>query len=195
MFFLGIVSAMQCSAPLRVELLSITETESSVYATPLVAPLVSPPFLSILVPTFSQFVELLRDDGHSVTGWPIAFSDASFHASALAHDIDGDGSVEVLVSSSSGKVMWLHLNGDGHYMQERVLAVPRLNVHRDWWVGLDDNAEIAAEFSYEHVPGAHIHHGGVPHDEAGIGIRSDDESYSHAHNTRHLLSQDRRTWS
>lgn len=102
------------------------ETASSLYATPLIYPLLrengkqvrsgcrdtaaSPPPLprrrdswralhpaQIVVPAFAHDVEVINSDGSRPMGWPVSFEGSMFHSSPALHDIDKDGVQDVLV--------------------------------------------------------------------------------------------------
>ena len=49
-------------------------------------------------------------DGHEERGWPHVFGRSSFHASPLAHDIDGDG-VDVKPGKMSGPHFFIKPGG------------------------------------------------------------------------------------
>lgn len=132
---------LNTKCPQNVELRWQTEVSSSIYATPLIADINSDGKLEIVVPSFVHYLEVLEgSDGDKMPGWP-AFHKSTVHASPLLYDIDKDGIREVALATYNGEVIFFRVSG--YLMQDR-LEVPRIRVHKDWYVGLGkDHADRA----------------------------------------------------
>lgn len=132
---------LNTKCPQNVELRWQTEVSSSIYATPLIADINSDGKLEIVVPSFVHYLEVLEgSDGDKMPGWP-AFHKSTVHASPLLYDIDKDGIREVALATYNGEVIFFRVSG---YLMSDKLEVPRLRVHKDWYVGLGkDHADRA----------------------------------------------------
>ncbi|KAL5983260.1 Protein DEFTIVE IN EXINE FORMATION 1 [Asimina triloba] len=64
--------------------------------------------------------------------WP-AFHKSTVHSSPLLFDIDKDGVREIALPTYNGEVLFFRASG---YLMSDKLEVPRLRVHKDWYVGL-----------------------------------------------------------
>jgi len=124
---------LNTKCPQNVELRWQAEVSSSIYATPLIADINSDGKSEIVVPSFVHYLEVLEgSDGDKMPGWP-AFHKSTVHASPLLYDIDKDGIREVALATYNGEVIFFRVSG---YLMSDKLEVPRLKVHKDWYVGL-----------------------------------------------------------
>lgn len=126
-------SLLNTQCPQHLELRWQTEVSSSIYATPLIADINNDGKLDIVVPSFVHYLEVLEGaDGDKMPGWP-AFHQSTVHSSPLLFDIDKDGVREIALATYNGVVHFFRVSG---YLMTEKLEVPRLKVHKDWYVGL-----------------------------------------------------------
>lgn len=126
-------SLLNNQCPQHVELRWQTEVSSSIYATPLIADINSDGKLDVVVPSFVHYLEVLEGaDGDKMPGWP-AFHQSTVHSSPLLFDIDRDGVREIALATYNGIVHFFRVSG---YLMSDKLEVPRLKVHKNWYVGL-----------------------------------------------------------
>ncbi len=60
----------------------------------------------------SVFVEaLVAADGEKVLGWPLLLTDSLMMASPLLYDIDSSGTLDVLVTTEAGEIVFVEQSG------------------------------------------------------------------------------------
>ena len=109
---------------------------SSIYSSPIIA-VGARGERTVVASTFVRYLERVRGvDGHEERGWPHVFGRSSFHASPLAHDIDGDGVDELLFVSFDAEVVVLRPSGLP--LAGASFKLPKLKVKKRWYEQLRD---------------------------------------------------------
>eukprot|EP00898_Chlorokybus_atmophyticus_P003628 jgi/Chlat1/4266/Chrsp29S04370 len=122
------------TCPVNAQLRWAAEASSSIYATPVIADLTSEGQKDVIVPTFVHYIDVMDgSDGAKLAGWP-AFHKSHAHASPLLYDYDGDGTLDVLLATYAGEILVYSETG---IQFSHKLEVPRLQVRKDWYVGLN----------------------------------------------------------
>ncbi|KAI8106939.1 hypothetical protein M9434_001589 [Picochlorum sp. BPE23] len=111
-----------------------TELSSSVHATPLITDLYNDGHKDILVPGLKQSVDLVSGrSGALDTGFE-ANHKSSMYSSPLLYDVDYDGVLDIMLPGYNGRIQFAKDTGaDAIYG----LIIPRLQVKRDWFEGLN----------------------------------------------------------
>ncbi|KAK1321267.1 hypothetical protein QJS10_CPA03g01827 [Acorus calamus] len=129
-------SLLNSKCPRNIELRWQAEVSSSIYATPLIADINSDGKIEVVVPSFVHYLEVLEgSDGDKLPGWP-AFHQSNVHSSPLLFDIDKDGVREIALATYNGEVLFFRTSG---YLMTEKLEVPRRQIRKDWYVGLDSD--------------------------------------------------------
>ncbi|KAK9817910.1 hypothetical protein WJX72_004192 [[Myrmecia] bisecta] len=126
------VVAGEC--PQNIQLKWMTEVSSSVYSTPLITDLYSDGQKEVVVPSFVHYLEVLEGaNGAKAADWS-AFHKSTVHTSPLKFDFDFDGVQDILLATYDGEILAFKDNSE--LLAERLL-VPRLQVRKDWFKGLN----------------------------------------------------------
>lgn len=75
-----------------------THVGSSILSTPIIYPntaSTSNNKKQVFLSTYSQYIEMINDDGSKPFGWPLQFEDSSFLSTPILYDIDGDGTIDM----------------------------------------------------------------------------------------------------
>ena len=129
--FLHISSGISCHKDLK---LNWTTTISD-------SPVVSAPLLvksnnnlhsnRLVVVTHDGSVSIINtDSGHENAQWPVHFPEKAFFAGPLMYDIDEDGAMDIILTSSDGEILFLSWNGT--LMASQTIVLPQLLVKRRW---------------------------------------------------------------
>ena len=65
-------------------------------------------------------------------------SGSTVHASPIMYDINSDGLEEILLATYDGEILFFFQNGSRYFLN---MKLPRIQVKRDWYVGLNRNAD------------------------------------------------------
>lgn len=101
----------------------------SIVSTPRIATLQTTGLKDILIPTYSQYLEVLNGlHGDEVPGFPFMSPHFTSYSSPLPIDIDGDGTVDWLVGLYSGKLLIISENGE----PKSIINIPSLIMKKNW---------------------------------------------------------------
>ena len=115
----------------NVHVLWSAQVGSSVFATPSIVDLHSDGRKEILIPTYTQYVEALDGStGGDTQGFPFAHPQFRSHSGAVPIDLDADGSLEWMIATFTGELIFL--SEDGRAVPGRTIKIPPLPVKRDW---------------------------------------------------------------
>jgi outer membrane protein assembly factor BamB len=104
---------------------------SSIFATPTIADLHSDGRKEIFIPTYTHFVEALDGaTGGDVAGFPFTHPNFRSHSSAVPIDLDADGSLEWMIATFTGELVFLSESGQA--VPGKTIKMPPLPVKRDW---------------------------------------------------------------
>lgn len=102
-------------------------------STPLIADVDADGDLDIVATSFSGSVHVVQaKDGlaKQTSQWPCRLNHATIHAGPLQYDIDQNGLLDLLISTSNGKLFFL--TGNGELIQNKSYQLDSLMVDRDW---------------------------------------------------------------
>ena len=89
----------------------------------------------VIYSTGAFFVEaLIGLTGEKAEGWPLALSETLFLSSPLVYDIDRSGTMDVLVTTEAGDIVFISENGVPLY--NYTLKISPLPIRRDWFQSL-----------------------------------------------------------
>eukprot|EP01029_Cantina_marsupialis_P027610 TRINITY_DN773087_c0_g1_i1.p1 TRINITY_DN773087_c0_g1~~TRINITY_DN773087_c0_g1_i1.p1 ORF type:complete len:807 (+),score=263.55 TRINITY_DN773087_c0_g1_i1:55-2475(+) len=126
-----------------------SEVGSSVFNTPTIGYFLPDGHKQIVVATHSKYVEIIEHDGYKPFGWPITFENSEFHTTPIPFDIDGNGYDDLVLCDNHGSIFWVQLSEQGRYLHNFHSRVPRLEVKKDWFAGLDlDNLDTHVKLPY-----------------------------------------------
>ncbi|XP_052267793.1 uncharacterized protein LOC127869338 isoform X2 [Dreissena polymorpha] len=103
-------------------------------ATPLITDVNANGMLDIIAAPLSETQTVLEAETGTTlknTKWPTQMLDSSIFASPLQYDIDGDGMLDIMFSTSSGELLFY--TGNGTAVQGKFMQVPPVYVKQDWY--------------------------------------------------------------
>lgn len=106
-------------------------SDSPVVSAPLLVKLNNAESSQLVVATYDGSVSIVNTaSGEEDVQWPVRFPDKAFLAGPLIYDIDQDGSMDILLTSSDGEILFL--SQDGTLMASHSIVLPSLAVKRKW---------------------------------------------------------------
>ncbi|EGC33355.1 hypothetical protein DICPUDRAFT_56468 [Dictyostelium purpureum] len=99
----------------------------------------------IVVANSHTYIDVINGrDGDRLIGWPFIIPDSSFASSPLLYDIDGDQSLDIMVTTTDAEMVFISSNGMA--IREKSLKVPPLKIKKLWHEGIGGN-HVDAAFS------------------------------------------------
>ena len=128
---IAVVASNNGTCDHNIHVLWSSQVGSSVFATPTIADLHSDGRKEIVVPTYTHYVEVLDGaTGGDTPGFPFTHPHFRSHSSAVPIDLDADGSLEWLIATFTGELVFL--SEDGQALPGRTIKIPPLPVKRNW---------------------------------------------------------------
>jgi hypothetical protein len=110
---------------------TVSISDSAVVSSPLRAKLSKNDKYELVVTTLDGRACVIDiASGQEDPQWPVHFPEESFYSGPLLYDIDQDGSMDILLTTAGGRIMFVSQNGT--LLTEYTTPLPRLMVKRKW---------------------------------------------------------------
>ncbi|CAB3991901.1 Hypothetical predicted protein [Paramuricea clavata] len=112
---------------------TVSISDSAVVSLPLLAKLNKNDKHGLVVTTLDGSGSVIDPaTGEEGSQWPVHFPEESFYSGPLLYDINQDGSMDILLTTDNGKIMFLSQNGT--VLARYTTPLPWLMVKREWYV-------------------------------------------------------------